>query len=190
MRGFVAAALLGGVALTGAAQAQDAGDGGMNCVYSELIDNYDLVAEVFIYGDISKEETDEAAQAVEAAKKSCAAIHDYSPDQLVSASDIGVLASALDYLSEDLLFSGVSEDVVDAILEAYDTLTEMDIDAIFDAIFDVDWRSDAAFYGKMRAKMVGAGVPDDAVMMDIAMAILEITALVEESTLMFMLDEQ
>ena len=88
----------------------------------------------------------------------------------------------LDYLSEELMFSGVGDDAVDGVLNAYDSFTEEDVDALFNP----DWRSDAVFLGEMKAKMLSAGIPDEADLMDIALMILEITAMVEEVSYMFM----
>jgi hypothetical protein len=42
------------------------------------------------------------------------------------------------------------------------------------------------FLGEMKAKMLSAGIPDEADLMDIALMILEITAMVEEVSYMFM----
>jgi hypothetical protein len=42
------------------------------------------------------------------------------------------------------------------------------------------------FLGEMKAKMLSAGIPDEADLIDIALMILEITAMVEEVSYMFM----
>jgi hypothetical protein len=179
---LAAAALAAGFALAGAAHAQVQSDDGMACVYEELVDDYELVAEVLIYGDLSEEEGAKADKAVEAAKATCATKHNYTQGQRDAAGEIGVLVSALDYLSEELMFSGVGDDAVDGVLDAYDSFTEEDVDALFNP----DWRSDTVFLGEMEAKMLSAGIPDEADLMDIALTILEITAMVEEASYMFM----
>lgn len=186
MRRFLAVALAGGFALAGGVQAQVARDDGMDCVYNKLIDTSDLVAEVLLYGDLANEDTGKSAQAVEAAKTSCAAAYAYRPGQLEAAGDIGVMGSALDYLSEVLLLDGVSEDTLDGVVAAYDAFTNADVDAIFNP----DWRKDAAFYGKLKAMMLSAGIPDKPDAMEIAMTILEITAMVEETTFAFIMAEE
>lgn len=184
MRRFLAA-LAGGLVLTGAAHAQDAVDDGIGCVYNELIDSYDLVAEIFIYGDLSEEEVAESNQAIATAKSTCAAKYAYSPGQLEIVGELGILASSMDYLSEDLLYSGVSETAISGLMDVYDAFTDDDVDAIFDP----DWRSDAAFHAKLKSKVLAAGIPDEADLMEIAFALLEIAAMAEEATLLFMLDE-
>lgn len=184
MHGLLTAAVVGALTLAGTAYAQEPVDDGMACVYEALVDDYELVAEVFIYGDLSDEEAAEADKAVADAKTSCAAKHSYTAGQREAAGELGVLASALDYMSEELIFSGVSDVALDGVLDAYDNFTDEDVDAIFNP----DWRSDAAFYGKLKAKMLSAGIPDEADLMDIALTILEITAMVEEVTYMFMLE--
>ncbi len=183
---LVTAALAWGLALAGAGagHAQDQADDGMDCVYEELVDNYELVAEVFLYGDLTEEEGAEADKAVEAAQTSCATKHGYTPGQREAAGELGILASALDYLSEELMFSGVSDAALDGVLDAYDNFTDDDVDALFDP----DWRSDAAFLGKLKAQMLSAGIPDEADLIDIALTMLEIAALVEEASYMFILE--
>lgn len=156
----------------------------MDCVYEELVDNYELVAEVFLYGDLTEEEGAEADKAVEAAQTSCATKHGYTPGQREAAGELGILASALDYLSEELMFSGVSDAALGGVLDAYDNFTDDDVDALFDP----DWRSDAAFLGKLKAQMLSAGIPDEADLIDIALTMLEIAALVEEASYMFILE--
>lgn len=182
---LLAAAVAAGFALSCPAHAQAQDDDGMACVYEELIDDYELVAEVLIYGGLSDEEEADSDKAVEAAKATCAAKHNYTQGQRDAAGELGVLASALDYLSEELMFSGVSDAALDGVLDAYDTFTDQDVDALFKP----DWRSDAVFLGEIRAKMLSAGIPDEADLMDIALTILEITAMVEEVSYMFMLEE-
>jgi hypothetical protein len=156
---FLAVSLASGLAMTAVAHAQAAEDDGLDCVYNELVD-----------------------RAVEAAKATCATRHNYTQGQRDAAGELGVLASVLDYLSEELMFSGVGDDAVDGVLTAYDSFTEEDVDALFNP----DWRSDAVFLGEMKAKMLSAGIPDEADLMDIALMILEITAMVEEVSYMFM----
>jgi hypothetical protein len=55
-----------------------------------------------------------------------------------------------------------------------------------DALFNPDWRSDTVFLGEMKAKMLSASIPDEADLIDIALTILEITAMVEDVSYMFM----
>jgi len=179
---FKAAALVAGLALAGAAHAQVQADDGMACVYEELVDDYELVAEVLIYGDLSEEEVGAADKAVEAAMATCATRHKYTQGQRDAAGELGVLASALDYLNEELMFSGVGDDVLNGVLDAYNSFTEEDVDALFKP----DWRSDTVFLGEMEAKMLSAGIPDEADLMDIALTIVEITAMMEDVSYMFM----
>jgi len=45
---FLAVSLASGLALAAVAHAQDADDDGMDCVYNELVDGYELVAEALL----------------------------------------------------------------------------------------------------------------------------------------------
>lgn len=177
--------LASGLALSGAARAQDASDDGRDCVYNELIDSYELVAEAFLYGDLSAEELAKSKQAVEAATARCDAQHSYGVYQAKLAAELGQMGSAIDYLSEDLLFADVSDAAVSAVLDAYDAFTDEE----FDLLRFPGWRDDAAFYAKLKGKMTTAGIPDETWAIDTALTIVEIAALMEATTYEFMLDE-
>jgi len=185
MSRFLAVSLASGLALAGAAHAQDAGDDGLDCVYNALVDSYELVAEAFLYGDLSAEELAKSKQAVEAATALCDAKHSYGVDQAEVAAELGKMGSAIDYLSEELLFGDVSEAAINAALDAFHAFTDEE----FDAFGDPDWRSDAVFYARLKAKMTTAGIPDETWAIDTALTIVEIAALMEEATYLFMLDE-
>lgn len=182
---FLAVSLASGLALAGVAHAQDAGDDGVDCVYSELVDSYELVAEALLYGDLSAEELAKSKQAVEAATARCDARYSYGADQAEVAAELGKMGVAIDYLSEELLFGDVSEAAINAVLDAYDAFTDEE----FEAIANPDWRDDAAFYARLKAKMTTAGIPDETWAIDTALTIVEIAALMEEATYTFMLEE-
>lgn len=184
MRTLAAIALAVGVSLAGAAHAQNATITGMDCVYTALIPDYEVVAEAFLSDNRTEAQAAEVDELVESAKRDCAARFTYTPDQLQTAAEIGVFGSAVDYLSHELLAGGVSEASVGGILDAYDTFTDEDVDKVYGG----DWREDAAFLGKIKAMMTGAGIPDNE-NMELAFAILEITVLMEEANYFFMLDE-
>lgn len=183
MQGFLAVALAGALAVTGVAHAQDGAGGGMDCVYLALADNYGIVAGAFIYCDLSEEEFAEADQAVEAAQTSCAATHSHSAEQREAAGELGILAASIASLSGELLISGVGEAAVRGAMDVDDAFTDEDVEAIYEP----DWRGDAAFYGQLKAMMLSAGIPDEADLIDVALSILELAALVEDATYVFML---
>jgi hypothetical protein len=187
MRRFLAAAMAGGLALlgAGAAQAQQPGDSGIDCVYEALFDEYELVAEAFLFNDMADDDRARATQIIDAAKKSCATQYRYAHGQIEAVGELGVYGLSLDYLSEELMASGASEEAVGGLFDAYDAFTDEDVDMFFDTA----WRSDAVFYARMKSKIIGAGVPDNDETMDIAMGMLGIMALAEESTFLFMLDQ-
>lgn len=187
MRFVLAAALTGLLALAsaGAAVAQQVADDGMDCVYKAVAADYDLVAEVFLFDDMPQEDITAATQAIEAAKKTCATQYKLTEGQLMTIGELGVYASSIDYLGEELLFAGASEDAVNGVLDAYDTFTDDDVEKFY----DTGWRSDAAFFAKMKAKVVGVGIPDEDEAVDLALAIFEIAVMVEEAQYLFMLGD-
>lgn len=156
----------------------------MDCVYTALIPDYKAVAEAFLSSDdLTDDQTEEVDELIGSAKRDCAARFKYTPGQLETVGRVGVLGSAVDYLSGELLAAGVSEAAIGGILDAYDTFTDEDVDTLYGG----NWRQDAAFLGKMKAMMTGAGIPEGQ-NMELALAILEITVLMEEANYLFMTD--
>jgi hypothetical protein len=189
MRKLAMGLALGGAALlgVGAASAQGA-DPSMSCVYDALTvgnEDYEIVAEVFIYSDVEDTQIQQAAKLVDDAKKACAAKFPLTPGQVETVGELGVYAASIDYLSEELLFFGATEEAVGGVLDVYDGFTDEDIERFFDP----DWRSDATFYGRLKSQVVGVGIPEDDDAVDLALAVLEIAAFAEESTYLFILDD-
>src|SRR5262245_18632433 len=119
MRKFLAAMMMGGAALlsAGAAAAQEPDDTRMDCVYNALIEDYALVAEAFLFDDVSQEDITKADTLIETAKKACAERYKLSEGQVVTIGELGVYASSIDYLAEELLWSGATEAAIDGVLD-------------------------------------------------------------------------
>ena len=177
-----AAALLGGVAQ--AQEPQPANADSMNCVYNALFEDYELVAEAFLFEDLAEADVKQALALVEAAKKDCATKFKLTEGQVMSIGEIGVYASTVDYLYDELSFAGVSEDTILGLFDVYDGLSDADIETIFDP----EWRSNVDFFNQVKGKLVAAGIPDNADAIDVSMAILELSAFTEEASYLFLLD--
>lgn len=181
MRALAAITLAAGLSLLGAAHAQNATINGMDCVYTALIPDYKAVAEVFLSSDLTEKETEEIDDLLESAKKDCAARFKYTPVQLETVGELGLYGSIVDYLSEELKSGGVSEGAVGGILDVYDSLTDDEVDILYAG----DWRNNAAFLAKLKAMLIDAGIPDGK-NMELALAILGATVLMEAANYRFM----
>jgi hypothetical protein len=189
----LAALLAAGVFVTSPAQAQIAPDpadedAAMYCAYNTLVDSmdYELVAEAFLYDDLSEADTREAADALAKATADCAAKHKLSDSQAVSISDIGIYGSAADYLSEELMFEDVPDAAIDGIYDVMEGLSDDDLDKLF-----VDgWRSDLAFSARLKAALIAKGIPDDEYAVETSFQIIELAALALDSVMLFVLGEE
>lgn len=184
MRGLVSGLVAGGVALLGAgvAHAQD-NDAAMTCVYDTLKagQHHDVVAEVFLYTEVSEERIQQAILIAQDAKKACVEKFSYAPGQIESAGDYGVYGVSVDYLSGGLLRSGVSAAAIKDVRSVYETLSDADVDTLFDH----EWRSEVAFHDRLKAQVTGIGIPDNEEQVEMALDMLEITAFAEEAMRVF-----
>ena len=188
MRGLVAPAIACGLALNGFAPtwAQPAADTGIDCVYNDLTPNARMVAEVFLDEEQNEKAIEEAGRLVDVAVQRCAIRNAYKPGQPEAVGEIGVYASVIDFLGERLVVAGASDDAVRSMISLYDALSDEEVDKLF----ALDWRSDAAFYGKLEKAALDAGIPDIGIAVDSAMAIFELRAKVEQSSYLFMMAER
>ncbi|MDP3494020.1 MAG: hypothetical protein Q8R82_12975 [Hyphomonadaceae bacterium] len=183
MRTLVTAGLLaaGMIGFNGAANAQQP-LGEEYCVYEKLTStlDYEFVAEAYLYGDHS----DADMQAVlKKAADACTTEHGMSADQSSVASEIGIYGAIADYLAEDLLLEGVSQDAVDSLFAVIDEMSDDDLDLLFED----DWRSDTAMVGRLKAAVIAQGIPDDAYSVDTALEIVELSAFAMDAVMAYMI---
>jgi hypothetical protein len=191
MRTLIAAVAALGVAAfgVGAASAQNADptneDSPMYCVYTAVGGDYDLVAESYLYDDLSAADAATAKDVLGKAANTCAQTHGLTESQKEAITDIGIYGSAADYLAEELMFEGVSDEAIDGVYDVLGDLSDDDLDTI---IIDADWHDDAALIGRMKTALLAVGIPDDDYVMETAMQIIEVSALATDSVMVFVLD--
>ena len=116
MRSFLISGFLasGMAFLGGVASAQDSTTqqplGEEYCVYEKLTStlDYEIIAEAYLFGD------DDDADMLATLKKAadaCAAEHGMSEDQKSAASEVGIYGATADYLAEELMMVGVSQEM-------------------------------------------------------------------------------
>lgn len=173
----------------GAAQAQVAHDpadqnGAMYCVYNLLTmstEDYEIVAEAFLYDDLAESEIKAASDILNNATTSCAETHKMSESQAASAADIGIYGSTADYLSDELMFEDVSQEAVDGIYEVLSDLSDDEMDKLYSD----DWRSDLPFSTKVKAALVAKGIPDDEFAVETSFQILVLAMMAVDSVALF-----
>jgi hypothetical protein len=179
---FAAAAGVALLALApGVAGAQEPDDG-LLCIYDAATNDYEAIAEAFLYGE------DEAViassnAALDKATQACSDRYKMSEEEAAAAREMAVYGLSVDYLSEDLMFMGVTDAVIDGVFNVFDALDEDDLDLFL----DTGWRNDADFVGRLKAELLKVGVPDSAEELSTAYDILELSSMTDGVMLDFML---
>ena len=183
--GFLASgmAILGGVA-----SAQDSTTqqplGEEYCVYEKLTStlDYEIIAEAYLFGD------DDDADMLATLKKAadaCAAEHGMSEDQKSAASEVGIYGATADYLAEELMMVGVSQDAVDGLFGVIEEMSDQDLDVLFEE----DWRKNEAMSGRLKAAVIAHGIPGDADSVDLATQVVELSAFAMDAVIGYALAE-
>lgn len=187
MRAFVTAGLFATslVGFSGAASAQEPDSQPLTeeyCVYEKLVASldYEFVAEAYLADDPDDEDM---IAALKEAADACASQHGMNEEQKSTASEVGIYGATADYLAEELLMVGVTEDVVDSLYGLVDELSDADLDVMFAE----DWRKNAAVSGRVKAAVLSKGVPDDSVSVDNAMRIVELSAFAMDAVIGYMI---
>ncbi len=189
MRGFIlagalamAACGLGGVAHA-QEPAQDDLDGEDYCVYLKLTDtfDYELVAEALLAGL----DEEKAREAVKKAGEACQSEYSMSADQLALAADIGIFGSTADYLMDELMADGVSDDAIDGLYAVIDEMSDDDLDLVFDG----GWRDDAAMKARLKTAVIAKGIPDKAEMLEDSYMLIVVSALGMDAAMSYLMDD-
>lgn len=171
--GFAAAGLFG---LGGAASAQQAAapqdTGGEYCIYEKVTEgaDYEWVAEAYLAGDSQDQDM---LAVLDKAGDACAIEFGMTPEQISIATEIAIYGSTADYLSDELSFAGVSDDVIDSVFNVMEEMSDEDLDMIYDKD---NWRDDAAMTGRLRTALVAKGVPNKDDLMMMAFEMIELSA--------------
>jgi len=168
------------------AQPPEAISDGLRCVYEKLIANrgYEVVAEVFLYDTVPESQVGQAASILDLATQSCAEQYEWSVSRVFSAADVGLYGATIDYLMKKIAEAGASATAV----EVFDAVVCSMSHADYESFGEQDWRSDLAFTRRLRDLALGAGLPDEDAVLDMALEALELGARIDYSVALFVLD--
>ena len=149
------------------------------CVYNDIADgtDFDVIAESYVYTDQSAEDSKKADAALAAATGRCAAKYGWTQDKKDVASNIGFYGTAVDYLTEDLFFSGVDDKDIDKVFAILDTLSDADLDAFYNG----SWMKNEPMKARLVTALKGAGVPNDDYMLETGQYVLEASVFAADS---------
>lgn len=182
--GLVAAALV--AAPPAFAQPPEAMQNGVTCVYEKLTVNrgFEVVAEVYLRDDVPENMIPQAASILDLATRSCAETHGWGVSRTASAADVGLYRATIDFLMKQLKEAGVADDAVAAFKASVSGIASEE----YAAFAEQDWRSDLAFTRRLRAIALEAGLPEDELVLDMALEALELGARSDYSVSLFVLD--
>jgi hypothetical protein len=145
------------------------------CVYDRLEDDFELVAEQFLYDDLPEEEAKKATAALDAAGNTCAATYSWDDKKRDHGKNLARFGSVTDYLEEDLYFEGVKDEDIDKIYSILGRLP----DAELSKFLDVSWLDDKPFIERLNAALAAGGFPkgDDDFQFETARLLMEVTVL-------------
>lgn len=169
----------------GAARAQEDAEplSDVTCVYDGLIsdDSYERVAESYLYDDLTEKDLDYVLDVLNGAAGGCADEHGWNEELTELGKELGVYGVVVDYLGEELLYAGVSEETMEELFLVIEELSDDDLSTFV----ETDWRANGAFVARHKSALVAAGWPDDEEVVLMAMIIMEVSSHASEVVLFF-----
>jgi len=183
MRTFVAALAAGLGWLAPVAHAQDQQqndeDAALWCVYEALTASldYEVVAEAYLIdGDLTGDPEGILARA----GKTCAQTHGLNEAQQIATMEYARFGSIIDYLTEELMFEGVTEDQITAIFLATDSISDED----YASLYEEGWQA-TDVGARVKAELLKAQFPDDIDFVDTAMQIMGLIVRADEAEMVY-----
>lgn len=181
MSGVAAAALL---ALAPAAWAQEAEglngerDAELYCVYDVLAQSGQInqLAEA-MSRDATEEQVTAADEMLDGAIGDCLDVYKWDEVTVEYAATVGMHGSVVDALTSEMMMEGVPEETVAIIFDVLDGLAEEDIDMFNDP----SWASDAKFKKRINRTLIAAGLPEEDVVLDNSMTVMESSLLAAQA---------
>ncbi len=143
----------------------------MNCVYDALVQlrQTPLVAQSYLNVTTADGLRGRADAALESAASECASDHEWDDMVRGLAVAIGTMGATSDFLGGELKSAGVPAEAVAKIAGLKPGLSKRDNELLLDG----GWSDDRAFMARMKTKLKGIGLPDDADVTQKAVKILE-----------------
>jgi hypothetical protein len=127
------------------------------CVYEGLEDDFELVAEEFLYDDMPADERKNAIAALDKAANACAASYKWADAKRDRARRVGRYGAVADYLDFDLELDKVKSEDIDKLPKVLNGMSR-DEQRRF---LDDSWMDDRAFIARVDSALTAAGFPKD-----------------------------
>lgn len=156
------------------------------CVYDLLSQSGDTyaIADVFIDPDATEDDIEGADEILSYAIEECMAAYDWTETVREYAAVIGIHGSVIDVVTADLLAEGVEQEHIQAIFDVLDLLDEKDMDVFRSP----EWLSNTRFKKRMNRSLVAAGIPNEPLVLDNSLLVMESAILSVEAIVDWMLE--
>lgn len=182
MRAFVMAGLLAAFSGVAHARQEPVWMQDEYCIYRKLTDtlDYEAVAEAYLSGT---ERDENIRKLLTAAADVCNAelTEGMTDVQRQIAAEIGIYGATADYLVEDLMFDGVTDDQIGGMFAVLEDMSEDEVGVLAKA----EWRNDAAVVDRMKSALIAKGVPERDFTINTALQIIELAALALEASSLY-----
>lgn len=141
------------------------------CVYDILSQSGDTysIADVFIDADATEEDIEVADEILSDAIEECMSAYDWNETIREYAAVIGIHGSVIDVVTADLLAEGIEQEHIQAIFDVLDLLDEKDMDVFRSP----EWLSNTRFKKRMNRSLVAAGIPNEPLVLDNSLLVME-----------------
>jgi hypothetical protein len=168
--GLVAAPACGQASLDDLSEAQQ---DEIYCVYDGIGvsgEAYYDIADGYLAGMGEADVLETLADTLEPFVGECVKKYAWSAERKELATAIGVVGTAADVLSEDLLDLGLNETELDAVYDAIGAMSDDDIDTLYAG----SWAGNSDMQTRAQALLSEAGFPDDPVLLPDALTLMEL----------------
>ncbi len=182
----LAAAALAVTAFTGPALAQGAQDDvpaeiwdEMYCVY-DSISAENLLTLVSFYFEIGDVEEEVVNDIYGAAHAGCGSEYGWNDELHTRAEEIAIMAAVIKVVGAEVTGRGLRN--IGAVMVMHESLT----DGEYDSFYDGSWADDEPLIARLHTELKAAGVPDDGVVLDLSLALVEANVVSELATIGFL----
>lgn len=149
------------------------------CVYEALNANFDyeVVAEAYLYDE---DLTGDPDGVLSKAGMTCAQTHGLNEAQQFATMEYARFGAVIDYLTEELMFDGVTDEQITAVFLTVDILSDDD----YESLYDEGWEStDVAT--RVKAELLKAQFPTDDLSIGTALQIMGLIARADEAEFVY-----
>lgn len=134
----------------------------------------------------TEEQVTAADEVLDGAISDCLDVYKWDEKTIEYAATVGMHGSVVDALTSEMMTEGVPEETVALIFDVLDGLADEDIDMFNDP----SWMTDAKFKKRINRTLIAAGMPEEDVVLDNSMTVMESSLLAAQALVDWMAAEK